>query len=126
MSSKEGLKEVAVSFFWDLFSNNNQGGIPSDWPNLFAHRSTALNDSLNAEITEEEVKHALFSIGPLKAPGEDEIPTMFYHKSWEAFELIRRCFHIAKISEGLNATLITFILKLINPSSMKDLRPISL
>lgn len=54
---------------------------PLDWLNLFYHCLTALNDSLNAAIDEEEVKQSIFSIGLLKAPGRDGLPVMFYHKS---------------------------------------------
>jgi hypothetical protein len=39
-----------------------------------------MNSKLMAEFTEEEVKNALDSIGDLKAPGPDRLPSVFYKK----------------------------------------------
>lgn len=83
VSTKADLKKVEGFYFQDLFADNPQACIPIDWPNLFNDRSTELNDSRNAPIDEEEVKHAMFSIGPLKTPSKDGGLAMFYHKSWE-------------------------------------------
>jgi hypothetical protein len=41
-----------------------------------------MNKSLLKEFTQEEVKGALDSIGDLKAPGNDGMPSIFYKKFW--------------------------------------------
>jgi hypothetical protein len=42
-----------------------------------------MNDGLAKEFTEEEVKAALNSIGDLKAPGPDGMPSVFYKNFWD-------------------------------------------
>jgi hypothetical protein len=39
-----------------------------------------MNDYLLKEFSEEEVKRALDTIGDLKAPGPDGMPSIFYNK----------------------------------------------
>lgn len=42
-----------------------------------------MNRSLTAPLSLEEVKHAVFSINPKKAPGEDGFTSFFFKKYWE-------------------------------------------
>jgi hypothetical protein len=42
-----------------------------------------MNDLLCNEFSEEEVKTALDSIGNLKAPGPNGMPSVFYKRFWE-------------------------------------------
>jgi hypothetical protein len=41
-----------------------------------------MNDDLMEEYTEVEIKAALDSMGDLKAPGADGMPTLFCKKFW--------------------------------------------
>jgi hypothetical protein len=41
-----------------------------------------MNQGLLAPFLYDEVKHALFSIGDLKAPGPDELHAIFYKRFW--------------------------------------------
>ena len=41
-----------------------------------------MNDMLLQEFTKEEIKQGLDSIGDLKAPGIDGMPSLFYKKYW--------------------------------------------
>jgi hypothetical protein len=40
------------------------------------------NSALVAPFTEEEIKTAIFSMNPNKAPGPDGFPILFYQKFW--------------------------------------------
>lgn len=73
------MKVIAVTYFRDLFSDSNNSGLPTYWPNLFPDLQGRLN-GLNHEISLEEIKAALFSINGLKAPGPDEFSATFFHK----------------------------------------------
>lgn len=42
-----------------------------------------MNDALEKEFFREEVYDALQSIGDLKAPGPDGMPSVFYKKCWD-------------------------------------------
>lgn len=45
--------------------------------------SDADNRHLTNQVTLEEIHHALFSIGHLKAPGPDGLHAIFFQKHWE-------------------------------------------
>ena len=55
-----------------------------------------MNEYLSKPFTNEEIKAALFQMGPTKAPGPDGFPALFYHNHWEFLgeEICRavRCF----------------------------------
>lgn len=73
----------------------------------------------------------LFSIEPLRAPGEDGLLAIFYQKDWsicgkELIQFVKSCFDRSHILEEVNRTLIVLIPKCPNPSAMTDLRLISL
>jgi hypothetical protein len=43
----------------------------------------AHHNALSATIQFSECKKALFDMGPLKAPGEDGYPALFFQQCWE-------------------------------------------
>jgi hypothetical protein len=84
-----------------------------------------------AEFTEEEVKNALESIGDLKAPGPDGLPSVFYKNFWDVVgeQLTREVLHVLNgggMPEGWNETTIALIPKVEKPEKVTELRPISL
>ncbi|KAL9672598.1 hypothetical protein QQ045_028849 [Rhodiola kirilowii] len=72
--------------------------------------SKDMNDLLLRDISDEEVRVAMFALGPLKAPGVDGFPAIFYQKHWEA----------------INKILIVLIPKKNKAICIEDCRPISL
>ena len=46
-----------------------------------------MNQRLIEDFSEEEIEAALDSIGGLKAPGEDGMPTLFYKKYWQTMHV---------------------------------------
>ncbi|KAE8794595.1 retrotransposon protein [Hordeum vulgare] len=92
--------------------------------------TSQMNEFLMADFTPEEVKVALDSIGDLKAPGADGLPTIFYKHYWRMIgdDVVREV-HVLQgdsIPEGWNDTLVVLIPKVWNPERLKDLHPISL
>jgi len=41
-----------------------------------------MNDSLNKEIDEEEIRRTIWTLQPDKAPGPDGFPICFYRAFW--------------------------------------------
>jgi hypothetical protein len=77
------------------------------------------------------VIEALESIGDLKAPGPDGMPSIFYKKFWDVVgeKVSKEVLDVLRggpMPENWNDTCVVLIPKVKDPESMKDLRPISL
>src|SRR6266487_2803707 len=128
--TQEELCEVAKSYFDTLFKPRD-----GDYDlvlNLIQPRVTD-NDNfvLTAPITKVEIQQALFQMHPDKSPGPNEFNLAFYQRFWEhcsddIFSAASTWLERGYFPTSLNDTNICLIPKCDNPTSMKDLRPISL
>lgn len=89
------------------------------------------NSELGNEVTEEEVKRALFHMYPDKSLGPDGMTPGFYQKFWhivggDIVNIVKQFFSTGHINNHLRGTNIALIPKKKNPTNMTDLRPISL
>ncbi|MCI01519.1 hypothetical protein A2U01_0022546 [Trifolium medium] len=87
--------------------------------------------ALAAPLTNEEVKHAVFSMSPWKAPGPDGFPAGFYQKSWgivggSVCDFVRKVFTTPGEIGAVNKTDICLIPKVPHPEVVTQFRPISL
>uniref|UniRef100_A0A2N9F204 Reverse transcriptase domain-containing protein n=1 Tax=Fagus sylvatica TaxID=28930 RepID=A0A2N9F204_FAGSY len=90
-----------------------------------------MNADLNRAFSPGEVVAALKQMAPLKAPGPDGLPPLFFQKYWhligdEVTEAVLTCLNTGKILKAINHTYITLIPKIQNPEVVVDFRPISL
>lgn len=78
---QQRLKELAVGFYSSLFRSESclQEAFPSG---LFPSISEAKLLSLQRECSDDEVKRALFEMGPYKAPGPDGFHAGFFQCMW--------------------------------------------
>ena len=93
--------------------------------------SDEMNQSLNAEYTREEVVTALKQMEPLKAPGPDGLPPLFFQHYWQLVgddvtKVVLSCLTSGVIPPSINQTFITLIPKVKSPSKVSEFRPISL
>lgn len=90
-----------------------------------------MNTDLERPFTKEEIKESLFSMHPLKAPGVDGMPALFYQKYWHVVgeSVYQTCLEFLN-DDGdlclLNHTLIALIPKVKEPKLVIEFRPISL
>ena len=89
------------------------------------------NNHILGNITEEEVKCAMFSMKAYKALGLDGFPSVFFQYFWEVVksELVwatRDFFRTGKMLKRINKTFIALVPKIPTPLSLLDFRPISL
>ncbi|KAL2934380.1 LINE-1 retrotransposable element ORF2 protein [Bienertia sinuspersici] len=85
---------------------------------------------LQAPITDEEIKKAMFSIPGSKSPGPDGYNSSFFKATWEVTgseicEAIKDFFCSGKILKEINCTRISLIPKVSLPCSVTDFRPIA-
>lgn len=73
---------ITTKRFQKMFKSNMSVNIYSQKIPLSKDISTAANEMLAIEISDEEILYALKQINPLKAPSPNDIQDIFYHKSW--------------------------------------------
>lgn len=89
-----------------------------------------MNQSLVADVSEGEIKEAVFQLGRLKAPGPDGFSGVFYQDNWEVikkdvFQFVLEVFRSQKIDPVVNKMLIALVPKVKNPERLSEFRPIS-
>ena len=77
-----------------------------------------MNDELLAEFTREEMVLALKKMEPLKAPGPDGLPPLFFQHYWQVLS----CLSTGIIPPSINRTFITLIPKVKSPSKVSEFR----
>ncbi|GJR75171.1 putative reverse transcriptase domain, reverse transcriptase zinc-binding domain protein [Tanacetum coccineum] len=82
------------------------------------------------EVTTQEVKQAMFSMGDDKSPGPDGYTVAFFKEAWEIVatdvtNAVRGFFTNGKLLKELNHTIIALISKIQSPLRVNDYRPIS-
>ncbi|GKD79270.1 RNA-directed DNA polymerase, eukaryota, reverse transcriptase zinc-binding domain protein [Tanacetum coccineum] len=82
------------------------------------------------EITDSEIKNAIFDIGESKAPGTDGYTSTFFKKAWkivgnDVCMAIKEFFKTRKLLGEMNATIISLIPKVSAPNKVSDYRPIA-
>ncbi|GJU33568.1 RNA-directed DNA polymerase, eukaryota, reverse transcriptase zinc-binding domain protein [Tanacetum coccineum] len=82
------------------------------------------------EISNDEIKKALFDIEDNKALGHDGFTSRFFNKSWEIIKddfcaAIKEFFESRKLLGEINATIIALVPKSTTPQKVSDFRPIA-
>lgn len=130
METNEEIQQVIESYFTKLFTAETVDGKISD-REMVRKISARENEALLAEVTPEEVKEAIFSMHPDKAPGPDGLNPGFFQVFWNivAKDVILFCHEFLRLGElpnEINHAVIRLIPKIKVPQYMTDLRPISL
>lgn len=89
------------------------------------------HSTLKAPLRNSEIKNALFSFDPTKAPGPDALHPMFYQKYWNSLEdkvtsFCKQVFHTLEMNFAVNTTYLCLIPKCANATLLKNFRPIGL
>lgn len=90
-----------------------------------------LRDSLVSAVSRKDVKDALFSMSPYKAPGPDGFQPLFFRSYWrfvssDVWDMVACAFATGHIDPHVAETLIVPIPKVDEPKTLQDFRPISL
>ncbi|KAG7581014.1 Reverse transcriptase zinc-binding domain [Arabidopsis suecica] len=126
-----GIERLAVDYFKDLFTTSDPQEFHSVLQDVPTMISEDMNQKLTREISPEEVKRALFSLHPDKAPGPDGMTAFFYQKFWDLtgpdlIKLVQNFHSSGSFDDRLNETNICLIPKTDRPRKMAEFRPISL
>jgi hypothetical protein len=80
VEEEEAMREVATNYFMKLFTSHAGTRMEELLGHIDPRVTQLMNEMLCKEFTVKEVEEALNSIGDLKAPGPDGMPSLFYKK----------------------------------------------
>jgi hypothetical protein len=125
------MQAMLLDFYLKLFSSEACASMDAVLDAIPINVNGEMSEALSQEYTNEEIKSALFQMGPTKAPGPDGFPTIFYQRHWDLLEqdicsAVRGFLSGKDILEGFNDSIIVLIPKVNNPDSLSNFRPISL
>ncbi|GJS57557.1 RNA-directed DNA polymerase, eukaryota, partial [Tanacetum coccineum] len=102
--------------------------ITMDFPR---HLNSTQQIDMEADVTNEEIKKAVWDCGSDKSPGPDGFSIGFYRYFWNIIEkdvvaAVKHFFQFGIILKGCNSSCIALIPKIPDAKMVKDFRPISL
>ena len=130
-TNQEDITEILISYYQDLFTSSGQMESSRVWecvPNVITDEMNAL---LSRQFEAHEVEVALQQMAPLKAPGLDGMPPLFYQHFWgtvsqDVISSILMWLNSGTLPQSLNHTFITLIPKTSSPEYAHQFRPICL
>lgn len=122
------IQSHIINHFLSIFTPASTTTFP---PNLTFPDSSLDLHNFHFIPNDAEIKHALFSLSPYKAPGKDGFQVAFFQKFWSIVKDsvtrdIKFSFQSKTIPPTWNDSLICLIPKCNQPQDIKNFRPISL
>ncbi|GKA20014.1 RNA-directed DNA polymerase, eukaryota, reverse transcriptase zinc-binding domain protein [Tanacetum coccineum] len=82
------------------------------------------------DVSDDEIKEAMFLIDGIKAPGPDGFSSLFFKTAWnivgeDVCKSVKEFFVIRKLLSKINSTMITLVPKIQSPDKVTDFRPIA-
>ena len=120
-----------MKYYKELFLSAN----PTSMENTTQFINTVITEEMNAKLVARfeasEIHDAIKEMAPLKAPGPDGMPPIFYQSYWDLLgedvtSSVLHFLNTASLPANLNHTFITLIPKVKNPEFISEFRPISL
>lgn len=125
----EEVKTEIVEFYKNLFAEtgwaaNSLGDIELS---IITERQ---QEALAKEVTNEEIKRAVFDMKSDRAPGPDGYPVEFFKNNWEVvgqdvIKGVQWFFETYEMDPAVNATTIALIPKKADAARVRDFRPIA-
>ena len=131
MEEEEEIAVVVADYFDSLF---HAGTCPQidDCHSTVPHKLIPeMQQTLTTEFTAEDIKAALFQMGPTKAPGPDGMNALFLQNFWHVVgttivNVVLDYFNFGIMVPAINHTHIVLIPEIKSPEKMSNFRPISL
>ena len=122
---------MASDYFEELFSAGPCDQMDECLEAVPCKVTSDMQNILSSEFDVEEIRLALFQMGPTKAPRLNGMNALFYQKFWNivgdsVISAVLDFLSTSSTVPGINHTNIVLIPKVKNPEKMNDFRPISL
>jgi len=127
----EDITNMATGYFDNLFCAGTCDQMEECLNAIPRKVTLEMHDTLSSEFSAEEVKVALFQMGPTKATRPDGMNALFYQRFWHVVgdtvvDVVLEFLNNGHMLLDINHTYIVLISKVKNPEKMSDFRPISL
>ncbi|CAN1165788.1 Transposon TX1 uncharacterized 149 kDa protein [Linum perenne] len=130
IEEESSVKQHINNFVQNLFTSPTEFGsvnLTNDLPQVI---TPEMNNELTKPPTAEEIKEAVFSLGPNKSPGPDGFSGNFYRKYWgiigpQICQEVGCFFRDTRMPSGWNDTHLVIIPKVPHPEEITQFRPIS-
>uniref|UniRef100_A0A2N9G4J9 Reverse transcriptase zinc-binding domain-containing protein n=1 Tax=Fagus sylvatica TaxID=28930 RepID=A0A2N9G4J9_FAGSY len=131
LNSRKDIGDYFTAKFIDLYQSQHPQFPPNLEDLIEACISDAENEALCSVLSEYEIKRAVFEMNPLKAPGPDGLPGLFYKHYWsivgsQVIAAVQGFFREGWLLKEFNRTFITLIPKAQGACNFNQFRPISL
>ena len=122
---------MIVEYYKQLFTSSN----PHDIEEVVQFTKRVVTEDMNSSLiinfSKEEGEIDLKQMAPLKAPGPDEMPPIFFQHYWESIgndvvKAVVSCLNSTSIETGLNHTFLTLIPKVKSLEFVTEFRLIAL
>ena len=88
MEEVEDIARVAVDYFDNLFSAGSCHQMEECLSTVSAKVTTDMQEMLSGDFTVDEIKEAVFQMGPTKAPGPDDDSLLFCRATQNEVEVV--------------------------------------
>ena len=131
VSGDEGVSAMVVEYYSKLYTSSDPVETEEVVQFIKPTVTEEMNRDLIGEFSRDEVEVAVKQMAPLKAPGPDGMPPIFFQKFWniigdDVVKAIHSCLNSENILPGLNHTFISLIPKVKSPELVIEFRPIAL
>ena len=120
-----------LGYYNQLFTSSNPIEMAAEIDSIPSMVIEEMNGILISEFQPWEIDNALKQMAPLKAPGPDGMPPLFYQNFWDLVRgdvsgSILNFLNSGSLPSPLNHTFVRLIPKTKNPKRVTEFRPISL
>lgn len=131
ISEESDINSHLFEYFYTLFKSSGPRKFDVILEKVDGCVTPNMNLSLTHQVTDEEIKEAVFQLGSLESPGPDDFPGLFYQKFWDTVGhdvcLAVKCYFNERfLLRDLNVTNLVLIPKIPFPKSLSQYNPISL
>ena len=121
---------MLIDFYSQLFTFSNPHDLDHILVGVHPVVIKAMRTNLDKPFSNEELGQVIRKMAPLKAPGPDGIPPLFFQTYWtnvvmDVTQVVLSCLNSGSILKSINHTFIALIPKLNNLERVSDFRPIS-
>jgi hypothetical protein len=131
ITDPEQIGNQFTAYYQELFTAALLEDVDTVLDGIQSSVTNEMNQALVSHFIEDEVILAMKQMAPLKAPGPDGMPPVFYQSYWHVVgkditAAVLYCLHSGKLLPSLNHTYVKLIPKIKCPEKVTEYMPISL